>query len=218
MTAPSPQQVPPTTLRSSATAATATTWNPTQQYTIAEYFVKYNMETIPESLNGELPPLPSGSSHGSRGHTYNHNGHNQNLHVPKRSNTFTASTSTSQTKHQRYAGAESQTQERPSSSLSRSFTSPLSSPSPSDSGSRMIGGGKSTQRVREWVKRSNSSRYVFTFLSFSHFPFRCPFTSPKPSLTLTMKRIQNQNLRPLLLQFRPPNPRNHPPRRRPCRT
>ncbi|KAK3350489.1 hypothetical protein B0H65DRAFT_420589 [Neurospora tetraspora] len=116
------------------------------------------METIPESLNGELPPLPSGSSHGSRGHTYNHNGHNQNLHVPKRSNTFTASTSTSQTKHQRYAGAESQTQERPSSSLSRSFTSPLSSPSPSDSGSRMIGGGKSTQRVREWVKRSNSSR------------------------------------------------------------
>ncbi|KAL0466041.1 hypothetical protein QR685DRAFT_116432 [Neurospora intermedia] len=131
---------------------TATTWNSTQQHTSAEYFVKYNMETIPESSNGELPPRPSGSSHGSRGHAYI-----PNLHVPKRSNTFSSSTSTSQYNHQRHAAAE---QERPSSALSRSF-SPLSPPSPSDSSSssRMMGGGKSTQRVKEWViKRSNSTR------------------------------------------------------------
>lgn len=140
------------------TTETATTGNPTQQHISAEYFVKYNMETIPESLNGKLPPRPSGSSHGSRGHAYI-----PNLHVPKRSNTFSSSTSTSRYNHQRHAAAE---QERPSSALSRSF-SPLSPPSPSgssssSSSSRMMGGGKSTQRVKEWViKRSNSTRYVF---------------------------------------------------------
>ncbi|KAK3949937.1 hypothetical protein QBC32DRAFT_26242 [Pseudoneurospora amorphoporcata] len=173
MTAQAP---PTTTLPSSAAAAaaaaaTATTWNPTQTHTIAEYFVKYSMETIPESLNGELPPLPkSGPSHGlSRGHTYNNNNnnphHGQNLHVLKRSNTYTVSTSsTSQNKHQqRYAGAESQSQQQqqqqPPSSLNRSFSSPLSPLSNSSGlGSRMVGGDKSTQRVREWMKRSNSSR------------------------------------------------------------
>ncbi|KAK1779903.1 hypothetical protein QBC45DRAFT_391996 [Copromyces sp. CBS 386.78] len=171
-------QVPPTTTipssAAAATAAIATTWNPTQTHTIAEYFVKYSMETIPESLNGELPPLPkSGPSHGSsRGHTYNNNNnnnnnhhHGQNLHVPKRSNTYTVSTSSAfQNKHQqRYAGAESQSQQQqqqqPPSSLNRSLSSPLSPLSDSSGlGSRMVGGGKSTQSVREWMKRSNSSR------------------------------------------------------------
>lgn len=189
MTAPSASthQIPPTTtLPSSAAAATATTWNPTQAHTIAEYFVnRYNMETIPESLNGELPPLPS---HGSRGHSH-HNGQ-QNLHVPKRSNTYTASTSSSsQNRHhqQSYPGVEGQSQQQQhhqQPSLNRSFSSPLSPQSDSGTtglGSRMIGGGKSTQRVREWVKRSNSSRYVFFYLLFSSIAIQPTLHSLIPS-------------------------------------